>query len=103
MEAGQKVHSWKEKKKRNVASKTPGMCGVLAAWAERRYSENGDRRLTGCHKLDQSATNKKRQQKVMSGASAKEREKGKKERTREDGAGGGRQETKYLTGLLNSI
>lgn len=76
------------------------MSGGAVAWVERRYSEDGNQHLTSCQQLDQSVTNKKRQEKVVSGTSGKERQKKKKAN---EGGGSRPEETKYLSGLLNSI
>lgn len=60
----------------------------------------GGRHLTSCQELDQSITNEKRQGKVVSGEREKERQ---KKKGANEGGRNQPEETKYLSGLLNSI
>lgn len=99
-EAGLKVLLWRGKRRKFSFKKNPEMSGGAVAWVERRYSEDGNQHVTSCQELDQSVTNKKRQEKVVSGASGKERQ---KKKGANEGGGSQPEETKYLSRLLNSI
>lgn len=99
-EAGLKVLLWRGKRRKFSFKKNPEMSGGAVAWVERRYSEDGNQHVTSCQELDQSVTNKKRQEKVVSGASGKERQ---KKKGANEGGRSQPEETKYLSRLLNSI